>query len=83
MDLGAGVEVVVVLGGVEPEQFDRVDAGSTRGLEPLDTGQQNRCVAGDQKPSTERDRRKRVARVRPGHHRDTHRPTLPQRLAYG
>ena len=80
VDLGTGVAVVVVLGGVEPGQFDGVDTGGARGFQPLGTGQQRGVVAGGHEPLTQRDGRKRVSGVRPGHHRDAHRSTLPQRL---
>ena len=81
VDLGAGVAVVVVGGGVEPGQFDGVDAGGAGGFEPFGAGEQGRRVAGCRETSAQRDGRKRVPGVWSGDHGDAHRPTLPQRSA--
>ncbi len=78
VDLGAGVAVVVERRGIEPEQFDRVDAGGACRVQPLHSGQQHRLVAGGQELQAQCDRRERVPRIGPGDHGHTHRPTLPQ-----
>src|ERR1700756_3631647 len=78
VDLGAGIPVVVVCGGVEPGQFDGVDAAGAGGCEPFGAGEQGRRVARCRKTPAQRDRRKRVPGVWSGDHGNAHRPTLPQ-----
>jgi limonene-1,2-epoxide hydrolase len=76
VNLGTGVVIVVSGGRIQPEQLDGLDTGGARSIEPLDTGQEDRIVTGRQELQTQRDRRERVPRVRPGDHAHTHRPTL-------
>jgi hypothetical protein len=45
MDLGTGVAVVVVLGRIQPDQFDGIDTGGASSVQPFDARQQRRCVA--------------------------------------
>ncbi len=72
VDLGPGVGVVVVVGGIEPDQFDGLDSGRAGGVQPLGAGQQHRVVARSGEPQAQRERGKRMTRVRARHHRDSH-----------
>lgn len=78
VDLRAGIAVIVKGTGFEPIQFDCGDAGRAGEVEYFHAGQQRRLVAGSQELQAQRDRRKRVPRIRPGDHGHTHWPTLPQ-----
>ncbi len=76
VDPGAGVEIVVQRR--QPVQLDGVDPGIAGGLDPLHPGEQRGLVTRFGEALAQRDRRKRVPRIRPGDDGDAHRPTLPQ-----
>jgi limonene-1,2-epoxide hydrolase len=78
VDLGPGIAVVVVRGRIQAGQLDGVDTGGASRVQPFGAGQQRRCIACCQESPAQRDRRKGVPGVWPRHHRDAHRPTLPQ-----
>jgi hypothetical protein len=58
----------------QPEQFDRVQTGMPRGVEPSCAGQQHRVVASGGKTQAQGDRRKDVAVLRSGDQGDPHWP---------
>ena len=72
MDPGAGIQIVV--GGDQPVQLDGVDPGGAGGIGPFHTGEQGGRIAGFAEPLAQRDRRKRVSRIRSGDHGDAHPP---------
>ena len=57
---------------LEPEQFDRVQAGTPGGVEPSRAGQQHRVVTGGSKAKAQRDRGKDVPGFRSGDQGDPH-----------
>ncbi len=79
MDLGPGIGVVVDIGRIEADEFDSLDAGGPRGIEPLHPGQQRRDIARGQELQAQRQGREGMSGIRSGDHSYAHRPTLPQR----
>jgi limonene-1,2-epoxide hydrolase len=74
---GPGVDIVV--DRRKPVQLNGVNAGIPGGVDPFHPGEQSGLIAGFGEALAQRDRGKRVPGIRPGDHRDAHRPTLPQR----
>ncbi|BBX93225.1 hypothetical protein MBOE_48740 [Mycolicibacterium boenickei] len=77
MDLGPGVGIVIVIGGIEADQFDRVDTRRPRGFEPFDAGQQRRDIPRGQELQAQRKGREGMSGIGSGDHSYAHRPTLP------